>query len=316
MLSIAAAVVVSLCSCGVNFEKLFEDELSMLEAAIESSEASESKRAEEQPLSEEITEDASDNSEGVDSYESSGVGSSEISETPEASEMSATDSEPDESETPDDSSVVVEEPKPETPSPTPDDSSAQIEAEIEIDKGKPEGFYDGYGILKQADGSSFIYYAQTDSVYASHPYAGTNIGRSGCGPACMAMVISNFTDTIITPDKMGDWSTARGFAVNGRGSAYALFPAACKEYGIELSYLTYGEREKIEQALRDGKLIMAIVGSGDFAKNRHFLLIRGITEDGKLLVANSYRGEDGLVAWDYNRVFGQMSEATLWVFSK
>ncbi len=346
LMALAASAVISLCSCGVDFEELFEDELSMLEAVIESSEASEGEETEEQSLSEELTKDASedisDESEDVseeidetsvsDSEPDGSAGCSEdiTGESSEdvSDESSVSDGKPDgsddisdtvsedEPDEPDDSSTLVVQPEPETPSPTPDDSGVQMETEVDIDKSKPEGFYDGYGILKQADGSSFIYYAQTDSAYASHPYAGSSMGNAGCGPACMAMVISNFTDTIITPDKMGDWSTARGFAVNGRGSAYALFPAACEEYEIELSYLNYKEREKIEQALRDGKLIMGIVGSGDFAKNRHFLLIRDITEDGKLLVANSYKGEDGLAEWDYDRVFGQMSEAMLWVFSR
>lgn len=333
LIALAISVVIGLYSCGI--EDMLEQELSKLEAALESSDRTE--ETSETLSSEELTEDTDDSaetpeasiedmddsaetvsSEEPETSDSSEASESfELSETPELSETEESPEDESTTTTPEIELPPVDQIVPDVSTPETEEPIEDIEAtEIEIDKSKPEGFYYGYGIYKQTDGSSFIYYAQTDSAYASHPYAGSDMGNAGCGPSCMAMVITNFTDTVVTPDTLGDWCTARGFAVNGRGTAYAMFPEACKKYGIELSYLNCGEKEEIEQALRSGKLIMCIVGKGDFAGNRHFLLIRGITNDGKLLVANSYKGSDGLVEWDYSRVFGQMNEATLWVFSR
>ncbi len=177
------------------------------------------------------------------------------------------------------------------------------------------GFYGDHALLVQPDGSNFIYYDQTWDAYASHPYGSKTIGGYGCGPTSMAMVVSNLTNTIITPDDMGDWSASHGYFVNGRGTAYGLFPAVSAMYGIDCETISSSDKQAVVSALKEGKLLLTVVGRGDFTIGRHFLLIRGITEDGKLLLADSGKYENCLTEWDYDRVVRQISGGQFWVFS-
>jgi len=205
-----------------------------------------------------------------------------------------------------DSSVPEEVPEEDDSSVTDTDNSTVI--------GGNEGFYGTYALLTQPDGSSFIYYDQTWEAYANHPYGANTIGGYGCGPTSMAMVISNLTDTIITPDKMGDWAHSTGYFINYRGTAYGLFPAASAMYGISCTTASIYDKETIVAALKAGKLVLTIVGPGDFTIGSHFLLIRGITDDGQLLLGDSGKYEFAKRPWDYNRIINQVRGGQCWIF--
>lgn len=175
---------------------------------------------------------------------------------------------------------------------------------------------DEYAILKQPDGSDFIYYEQTWDAYSSYPYGRDTVGGYGCGPTSMAMVISNLTGKRVSPTYMADWSVEHGYYVRGRGTAYGLFPAASKAFGIECDQISKDNKEAIVEALKDGKFLITVVRKGDFTNGRHFLLIRGITEDGKLLVGDSGKYENSLVEWDYDRLIRQVALGEFWVFGR
>ncbi len=174
---------------------------------------------------------------------------------------------------------------------------------------------DEYALLKQPDGSDFIYYEQTWDAYTSYPYGSNTVGGYGCGPTSMAMVISNITGNRVSPTYMADWSVEHGYYVRGRGTAYGLFPAASNAFGIDCDTIAKGDHAAIKAALREGKYLITVVRSGDFTNGRHFLLIRGITEDGKLLMGDSGKYENSLEGWDYDRVMRQVALDKFWVFS-
>lgn len=170
--------------------------------------------------------------------------------------------------------------------------------------------------LTMPNGNGFTYYEQTWDAYKNHPYGYNTVGSHGCGPTSMAMVITNLTGTVVTPSAMADWSYQNGFYVRGRGTAYGLFPAASAIYGIKCSTVSAYDKQAVVSALQSGKLLLTVVGYGDFTVGRHFLLIRGITADGKLLLADSGKYENCLVEWDYSRVLSQVVNGSFWVFEK
>ena len=59
-----------------------------------------------------------------------------------------------------------------------------------------------------------ILYMQTDPKWKNLDYSTkeekTTIGESGCGPTCMAMVISTFTGKTVTPIDTCKWSKELG----------------------------------------------------------------------------------------------------------
>lgn len=171
-------------------------------------------------------------------------------------------------------------------------------------------------LLSMPNGSSFTYYEQTWPAYADYSYGYNTVGGYGCGPTSMAMVISNLTDVTVSPKYMADWSYNNGYYVSGRGTAYGLFPAASAAFGIKCSTISCYDKSAVVSALQSGKLLITVVGYGDFTRGRHFLLIRGITEDGKLLLADSGKYENCLVEWDYGKVISQVANSYFWVFEK
>lgn len=176
--------------------------------------------------------------------------------------------------------------------------------------------FDTYAILPQPNGTGFVYYEQTWDAYKNYPYGTSTVGRAGCGPTSMAMVISNLTGTRVSPKYMADWAYKKGYFVSGRGSSYAIFTAASAMYGIKCSTISKTDKAAITDALKNGKYLITVVGPGTICKNRHFLMIRGITDDGKLLLADSGSYEHCLTAWDYNSVLKEVDLSYFWVFEK
>lgn len=130
--------------------------------------------------------------------------------------------------------------------------------------------------------SSVPYYCQWDSAWAAKKYGGGTIKSSGCGPTCCAMVVSYFTGQTVTPadivNQIGD-----KYYVTGKGSSWGLFPGVAGMYGIKCTDLGKNLSSVID-ALRNGEIVIASMGPGTFTKGGHFIVLTGVTEDGKITV--------------------------------
>ena len=63
------------------------------------------------------------------------------------------------------------------------------------------------GDIRFSDGATqVVYYNQLDKRYASKPYGTDDIGTYGCGPTCMAMVVSSLTSETVDPVEMARWA--------------------------------------------------------------------------------------------------------------
>lgn len=156
--------------------------------------------------------------------------------------------------------------------------------------------YDG---IIFADGATqVVYYNQMDIRWATLPYGSDTIGEAGCGPTAMAIVISTLTKQTVDPIAMAAWSVANGYYIPGGGSYHSLIPEAATAFGLPVQGCTSGEPQRIADALSSGKLVVVIVGPGTFTSSGHFMVLRGITTDGKVLLADpiSYRKSQQL--WD------------------
>ncbi len=68
------------------------------------------------------------------------------------------------------------------------------------------------GNIRYTDGGTeVVYYNQLDERYANKPYGTDDIGGYGCGPTCMAMVVSSLTDDLVDPVEMAKWSYEHGY---------------------------------------------------------------------------------------------------------
>ena len=122
-------------------------------------------------------------------------------------------------------------------------------------------------------------YYQTD--YPDVLYGAGTIETSGCGITSIAMVASYLTGYAYMPDELAYYFGGR--AENN----IARMECAAETLGIpyekpENWHYTY-------EALKQGKCAIVLVQSpSEFTQGQHFIVLTGLTEDGKILVNDSY----------------------------
>ncbi len=68
-----------------------------------------------------------------------------------------------------------------------------------------------------------------------------------------------------------------------------------------------GDKQKVIDALADGKLVVAIVDPGHFTTSGHFIVLRGVTADGNFLVADAVSLSKSQGEWEAGIVFSEAS---------
>lgn len=63
----------------------------------------------------------------------------------------------------------------------------------------------------------------------------------------------------------------------------------------------------IVDALSEGKLVVTLMGPGHFTTGGHFIVLRGVTAEGKLLVADPVSYNKSQQEWDAEIVFNEAS---------
>ena len=119
-------------------------------------------------------------------------------------------------------------------------------------------------------------------AWADYPYGDGTIRDSGCAIACLAMVTSYMKSSVITPLDIVDF-TGNRYYVDGVGSSWSIFPAVASHYGYNCSSLGK-DAKAIISALESGHPVIASMGPGTFTSTGHFIVLKGITEDGRILV--------------------------------
>ena len=130
-----------------------------------------------------------------------------------------------------------------------------------------------------------IKYLQSDPRWAKHIYSAIpphteTIESSGCGVTTAAMIISNLTDTVVTPDVMADYSLANGYRLDGVGTAFGLFPSIAKKYNLKCIQ-TKDIKNAIECVENGGLVVCSTDGSptGLFSTGGHIFIMSDTNGD-------------------------------------
>lgn len=106
---------------------------------------------------------------------------------------------------------------------------------------------------------------------------------SGCGATSMCMVIHYLTgNTKATPYLLFKWAYENGY-YNGSGLDHGAVSAMGKLCGVSGKWVGK-DGKKIVKALLTGHPVIAHMGPGTFTKGGHYIVLRGVTKDGKILV--------------------------------
>ncbi|MGN0977997.1 MAG: cell wall hydrolase [Faecousia sp.] len=122
-------------------------------------------------------------------------------------------------------------------------------------------------------------YFQTD--YPNDRYGYGTVATSGCGITCVAMVATYLTGHEYLPDELADY-----FGGYGENNIQKL------EYASDMLQLPWERAENFHaalQALREGKVVIALMNQNSiFTDSQHFIVLKGLTEDGRILVNDPY----------------------------
>lgn len=163
-----------------------------------------------------------------------------------------------------------------------------------------------------ANGMQIPHYLQTD--YGDIPYGGGSIATSGCGPTSFAMVASYLTRTTITPVDAVAWC-GNSYYMPDAGTYWSYFEAAASHFGCG-SVRQTNDANEVLQALSTGHPVISSQSPGLFTSGGHFIVLRGVTASGKVLVNDP---NDSSAKNYINREFDMMSEVhstarAYWIF--
>lgn len=165
-----------------------------------------------------------------------------------------------------------------------------------------------------ANGMQIPHYLQTD--YGNIPYGGGSIASSGCGPTSFAMIASYLTGTTITPIDAISWC-GNSYYKPGAGTYWSYFQAASDHFGCGAVTQT-SDPNQVLQALSEGHPVISSQRAGLFTSGGHFIVLRGVTAGGKVLVNDP---NDSPSKNYINREFDMMTEVhatanAYWIFAK
>lgn len=122
----------------------------------------------------------------------------------------------------------------------------------------------------------YIQHYYRDVRYGNHG----SVASHGCGITCLAMVYTYLLDQEIMPDYLGENFGRYNTPV---GSDWGVFTATGEYYDIDV-VKTHQWKEALE-ALENGHLVIAQANPDSiFTDGGHFILLYGLTEDGKIMI--------------------------------
>ena len=162
------------------------------------------------------------------------------------------------------------------------------------------------------------YFRQSSDEWKDLPYGTDTSGPYGCGPTAMAMAVASLTDTDTDPAVMAAWAVEHGYWARRSGSYHSIVLGTARSFGILAEPFLSRDADDLLDALSQGKMLVALMGVGHFSRAGHFILLRGVTQDGQVLVADPNSLDNGLTTWDAQLILDELSSARdngapLWV---
>lgn len=157
-------------------------------------------------------------------------------------------------------------------------------------------------------------YFQWDQTWGYTSYGSGTVATDGCGPTCLAMVASGLTgDGSFTPKKVADFSVAEGFYAEGAGTSWSLMQEGAEKLGLYAWQIQSWSESSIKKELAAGHPLICSMGPGDFTDAGHFIVLAGLTEDGKIIVNDPNSRVNSMKRWDAQVLLEQMK--AMWAYA-
>ncbi len=156
------------------------------------------------------------------------------------------------------------------------------------------------------NGHRFVNYYQYNY---SNPYSEGTIATSGCGPTSAAMALTYITGKEITPVETAKFGN--GTYTCSQGTYWSYFAAVSEKYGVKCTQKSVSA-DNIKEGLKNGKPVIISMGPGHFTSAGHFIVLRGIDKNGKVIVADPNSEERSKQTWDMSTITSE--GAQIWTF--
>lgn len=153
------------------------------------------------------------------------------------------------------------------------------------------------------------YFCQSSDEWKDLPYGSDTIGPYGCGPTVMAIAVASLTDTDTDPAAMAAWAVEHGYWARRTGSYHSIVLGTARSFGLIAEPFTSREADSVLDALSQGKMLIALMGPGHFTTGGHFILLRGVTPDGEVLIADPNSPENSVALWDPQLILDELSSS-------
>ena len=156
---------------------------------------------------------------------------------------------------------------------------------------RPKSKYSGwYGVMPSDERGMpipILYQSDYTDIVCTVDGIARSVATSGCGATCVSMVTAYLTgNTEQTPYTLFYRAVQMG-RYRGSGLDHETLSWLLRENGVKSSWIS-NDASAIKQALHDGKPVIAHMGPGIFTTQGHYIVLRGVTEDGKILVNDPY----------------------------
>ena len=164
--------------------------------------------------------------------------------------------------------------------------------------------------------NGFTVYSQYDSAWKDLAYSSSTIGDSGCGPSAMAMIITALTGQQITPVQTANYAASQGLYIPGAGSSWSIAPVLAAHWGLDATPIG-ANIDKITATLQTGGLVI-VSGQGPipFTTGGHYIVIRGVTADGKWLIGDSAHNDTSDKAWEPSQLISFTNDGSVYAITK
>lgn len=154
---------------------------------------------------------------------------------------------------------------------------------------------------------------QWDERWGYSVYGTSTVAVSGCGPTCMAMVVSGLTgDDSVTPAKVAAYSMKYDYVDESNDTTWLFMEEAAQNWGLT-SYEVISEETAVEAELSSGRPIICSVGPGDFTTNGHFIVLAEY-DNGEIKVLDPFSRENSERTWTYDEIKDQLQG--MWAYSR
>lgn len=157
---------------------------------------------------------------------------------------------------------------------------------------------------------TMVYYNQGDEAWGDKLYGRDPIAQYGCGPTAMSMAVSSLTEYASDPADMAAWAAEAGYCAPKSGSYLSIVQGTAEAWGLRCVPLRSPTADALLRELAAGGVVVALMGPGHFTKSGHFILLRGATLAGELLVADPNSRDNSLTLWDPQLILDELSPST------